>query len=73
MFLNKYKFWIPQKLSEKAIFLLIKEKSDLFPEIICKYFNEFLEKRKFPDCLKLTNVTSVWWPRGAIVKFENKN
>ena len=39
---------------------LIKENSDLFTEIICKYFNEFLEKSKFPDCLKLTNVTPVF-------------
>ena len=28
-----------------------------FAEIICKYFNESLEKSKFPDCLKLLNVT----------------
>ena len=39
---------------------LIKENSDLFTEIICKYFNEFLEKSKFPDCLKLANVTPVF-------------
>ena len=38
---------------------LIKENSDLFAEIICKYFNESLEKSKFPDCLKLANVTPV--------------
>ena len=39
---------------------LIKENSDLFPQIICKYFNESLEKIKFPDCLKLENVTPVF-------------
>ena len=39
---------------------LIKENSDLFAEITCKYFNESLEARKFPDCLKLANVTPVF-------------
>ena len=39
---------------------LIKENSDLFAEIICKYFNESLEKSKFPDCFKLANVTPVF-------------
>ena len=34
--------------------------SDLFAEIICKYFNGFLEKSKFPDCLKLANVARVF-------------
>ena len=29
---------------------LIKEDSDLFAEIICKYFSESFEKSKFPDC-----------------------
>ena len=57
MFLKKYKYWIPKKLSKKAIFLLIKESSDLFVDIICKYFNESFEKRKFLDYLKLANVT----------------
>ena len=38
----------------------IKGNNDLFAEIICKYFNESLEKSKFPDCLKLTNVTPVF-------------
>ena len=28
---------------------LIKENSDLFAETICKYFNESLERSKFPD------------------------
>ena len=39
---------------------LIKENSDLFAEMICKYFNESLEKSGFPDCLKLVNVTPVF-------------
>ena len=36
---------------------IIKENSDLFVELICKFFNESLEKSNFPDCLKLANVT----------------
>ena len=40
--------------------MLIKENSDLSAEIICKYANKSLEKRKFPDCLKLVNVTLVF-------------
>ena len=39
---------------------LIKGNSDLFAGIICKYLNESLEKSKFPDCLKLANVTPVF-------------
>ena len=39
---------------------LIKGKSNLFAEIICKYFNESLEKGRFPDCLKLANVIPVF-------------
>ena len=39
---------------------LIKKINDPFAEIICKYFNESLEKSKFPDCLKLANVTPVF-------------
>ena len=35
---------------------LTKENGDLFAEIICKYFNESLEKSKFPDCLKRVHV-----------------
>ena len=38
----------------------IKGNSDLFAEIICKYFNESLKKSKFLDCLKLENVTAVF-------------
>ena len=38
---------------------LIKENSGRFAEILCKYFNESLEKSIFPDYLKLTNVTPV--------------
>ena len=49
---------------------LIKENSDLFAEIICKYFNESLEKSKFPGCLKLTNITLLF-TKGARVSKNN--
>ena len=49
---------------------LIKGNSDLFAEIICKYFNESLEKSKFPDCLKLANVTPVF-KKGARTSKNN--
>ena len=40
----------PKAIQESDILVkLIKENRDLFAEIICKYFNESLEKRKFPD------------------------
>ena len=39
---------------------LIRRKSDLFAEKILKYFNESLEKSKFPDRLKSANVTPVF-------------
>ena len=47
---------------------LIKESSDLFAEIICKYFNESLEIRKFPDCLKIANVTPIFKTDACISK-----
>ena len=49
---------------------LIKQNSDLFAVIICKYFNESLEKSKFPDCLKLANVTPVF-KKGARTSENN--
>ena len=49
---------------------LIKENSDLFAEMICKYFNESLERSKFPDCLKLANVTPVF-KKGARTSKNN--
>ena len=49
------------KAIQKAIFLLsYLKKTDLFAEITCKYFNESLENSKFPDCIKLANVTPVF-------------
>ena len=49
---------------------LIKENSDLFAEIIWKYFNESLEIRKFPDCLKIANVTPIF-KTGACISKNN--
>ena len=49
---------------------LTKENSGLFAEIICKYFNESFEKIKFPDCLKLANVTPVF-KKGARTSKNN--
>ena len=49
---------------------LIKENSDLFAEIICKYFSESLEKSKFPDCWKLANITAVF-KKGARTSKNN--
>ena len=49
---------------------LTKENSGLFAEIICKYFNESFEKIKFPDSLKLANVTPVF-KKGARTSKNN--
>ena len=49
---------------------LIKGNSDLFAKVICKYFNESLEKSKFPDCLKLVNVIPVF-KKGARTSKSN--
>ena len=49
---------------------LIKENSDLFAEVMRKYFIESLEKSKFPDCLKSANVTTVF-KKGARTSKNN--
>ena len=49
---------------------LIKENSDLFAEVMRKYFIESLEKSKFPDCLKSANVTTVF-KKGAHTSKNN--
>ena len=49
---------------------LIKKINDPFAEIICKYFNESLEKSKFPDCLKLANITPCF-KKGACTSKNN--
>ena len=49
--------------SSKAIqesYILVKIYIHLFVEVICQFFNESLEKGRFPDCLKLANVTPVF-------------
>ena len=49
---------------------LIKGDSDPFAEIICKYFNEYLEKSKCLDCLKLASITPVF-KKGARTSENN--
>ena len=39
---------------------IIKKNSDIFSNIILKVFHKSLETCKFPSCLKMTNVTSVY-------------
>ena len=51
---------------------LIKENSDPFAEIIYKYFNESLEKSKFPDSLKLANATPVFKKGARTSKNNNR-
>ena len=36
---------------------VIKGNSNLLAERICAYFNESIDKGKFPNCLKLANIT----------------
>ena len=48
----------------------VKGNSDLLAEAICKCFNESLEKSKFPDYLKLANVTPVF-KKGARTSKNN--
>ena len=49
---------------------LVKRNSEFFAEIICKYFNESIEKSKFSNCLKLENVTPVF-KKGARTSKNN--
>ena len=39
---------------------IIKANENFFAEAICFYFNKSLENSKFPDCLKLVNMTPVY-------------
>ena len=41
---------------------IIKANENFFAEAICFYFNKSLENGKFPNCLKLANITSVFKP-----------
>ena len=49
---------------------IIKGNKNLFAQLIWNFFNESLEKSKFPDCLKLENVTSVF-KKGARTSKNN--
>ena len=39
---------------------IIKSNEDFFAEAICFYFNKALRNGTFPNCLKLTNITTVF-------------
>ena len=39
---------------------IIKANENFFAEAICFYFNKSLENGKFPNCLKLANITPVF-------------
>ena len=39
---------------------IIKVNENFFAEAICFYFNKSLENGKFPNCLKLANITPVF-------------
>ena len=39
---------------------IIKAYENIFAEAICFYFSKSLEKGKFPNCLKLANITPVF-------------
>ena len=41
---------------------IIKANENFFAEAICFYFNKSLENGKFPNCLKLANITPVFKP-----------
>ena len=48
----------------------IEANENLFTEAICFYFNKSLENGKFPNCLKLANITSVF-KKGARTSKNN--
>ena len=39
---------------------IIKANENFFAEAICFYFNKSLENGKFPNCLKIANITPVF-------------
>ena len=49
---------------------IIKVNENFFAEAICFYFNKSLENGKFPNCLKLANITSVF-KKGARTSKNN--
>ena len=51
-------------------FKIIKANENFFAEAICFYFNKSLENSKFPNCLKLANITTVF-KKGARTSKNN--
>ena len=49
---------------------IIKANENFFAEAICFYFNKSLENGKFPNCLKLANITPVF-KKGARTSKNN--
>ena len=47
---------------------IIKENGEYFAEIICKYFNESLDKGILLNCLKLAKITPVFKKGGRTSK-----
>ena len=47
---------------------VIKANENFLAEAICFYFNKSLENGKFPNCLKLANITPVFKKRRTYVK-----
>ena len=49
---------------------IIKANENFFAEAVCFYFNKVLENAKFPNCLKLANITPVF-KKGARTSKNN--
>ena len=49
---------------------IIKANENFFAEAVCFYFNKALENAKFPNCLKLANITPVF-KKGARTSKNN--
>ena len=49
---------------------IIKANENFFGEAICFYFNKSLENGKFPNCIKLPNITTVF-KKGARTSKNN--
>ena len=47
---------------------IIKANGHFFAEAICFYFNKALENAKFPNCLKLANITPVFKNEPTYIK-----
>ena len=61
---------VSKAIQESIILVkIIRASENFFAEAICFYFNKLLENAKFPNCLKLANITPVF-KRGA---FTSKN